>query len=173
MRKYVLYENTTEVKKVYEGCTVDERDIEPTEIKTFDSKDEALEELKKYDSSVRDYGRYYLVEEYYVEEQERDENGEVIEDGFGIWGYSKLPDKYAEFYINEKSESGYSYKKYTFDEVKEFFKLEEDEDVSDDEYREITRENNKIEDCTDIDELIAVLTERQCGMEFTYIIEKC
>ena len=167
MKKYVLYENKAEVKKVYEGCTVDEYDIDATLIKSFDDKDEALEELKNYDSSVTDYNRYYLVEEYYVEEQ--DEDGEIIESG-NVWGFSKLPDKYSQFYINDKNESGYSYKKYTFDEVKEFFKL--NEDVSDDEYHEITRENDKIEACIDIEELIDVLTKRAGGMEFTYIIER-
>ena len=173
MKKYILFKNESEVKKVYEGCTLDVRDYYPIEIRSFDNKDEALEELKEYESSVTDYNRYYLVEEYYVEELERDEDGEVIEDGFGIWGYSKLPDKYAKFYINEKSESAYSRKEYTFDEVKEFFKLEEDVELSDEEFNEICRQNEKIDACYDLEELIDELTKQAGGMEFTYVIEKC
>lgn len=176
MRKYVLYEESVEVQRIsqiVEGCTDLNTGDCKEEIKVFDSKDEALKELKNYDSSVSDYGRYYLVTEYYVEEEERDEDGEIIDCGFGVWAFSKLPDKYAKFYINEKSESAYSRKEYTFDEVKEFFKLEEDVELSDDEYNEICRQNEEIDACYDLDELIDVLTKQAGGMEFTYIIEKC
>ena len=92
MKKYVLFKNVDEVKsitKLYPGCTLDKVSIYPENIKAFGSKEEALEELKKYKTDVTDYGRYYLVEEYYIEEQKVNEEGEVV-DSFGIWDYSKM-----------------------------------------------------------------------------------
>ena len=89
MKKFILFKNHAEVKKYYEGCTADKCDTNPEVIKTFNNKDEALEELKKYNTQVSDYRSYLLVEEYYVEEQEQDEDGEFI-DGGDIWEYSKL-----------------------------------------------------------------------------------
>ena len=89
MKKFILFKNECEVKKYYEGCTTDRCDTNPEVIKTFDNKDEALEELKKYNTQVTDYRSYLLVEEYYVEEQEQDEDGEFV-DGGDIWEYSKL-----------------------------------------------------------------------------------
>ena len=57
--------------------------------------------------------------------------------------------------------------------MKEFFKLEEDEELSDEEYYEICKENEKIEACYDLEELIDFLTKRASGMAFDYEIEKC
>lgn len=89
MKKFILFRNECEVKNYYEGCTTDRNDTTPEVIKTFDNKDEALEDLKNYKTSVTDFRSYYLVEEYYVEEQIQDEDGEFI-DGGDIWEYSKL-----------------------------------------------------------------------------------
>ena len=89
MKKFILFKDHAEVKNYYEGCTLDKVDNYPEVIKTFDNKDEALEELKKYNTQVTDYRNYLLVEEYYVEEQEQDEDGEFVEGG-DIWEYSKL-----------------------------------------------------------------------------------
>lgn len=168
MKKYVLYENRAEVKKVYELCTYDENS-DSEEVKVFDNKEEALEELKNYESSVIDFGRYYLVTEFYIQEEERNEDDEILDSSFGILENSKLPDKYAEFYINEKSEP-FSRKKYTFEEVKEFFKREADDD---NDWYEFEKENDKIDACYDLEELIDLLTKLAGGMEFTYKIEKC
>ena len=114
------------------------------------------------------------MEEYYIEELEEDEKENFIGGG-DIWKYSNLPDKYSKFYINDKGESGYNFKKYTFEEVKEFFKREEDEDVEyiGDNYYTIDEENDMIDNCEDIDELKDVLTKLMYGLEFSYIIEKC
>ena len=89
MKKFILFKNNAEVDNYYEGCTLEQADRCPEVIKTFDNKDEALDELKKYNTQVTDYRSYLLVEEYYVEEQEQDEDGEFI-DGGDIWEYSKL-----------------------------------------------------------------------------------
>lgn len=89
MKKFILFKNNAEVDNYYEGCTADRNDTNPEVIKTFDDKGEALEELKNYKTSVTDFRSYYLVEEYYVEEQEQDEDGEFVEGG-DIWDYSKL-----------------------------------------------------------------------------------
>lgn len=89
MKKFILFRNECEVKNYYEGCTVDRDDINPEVIKTFDNKDEALKELQNYNTSVTEFRNYYLVEEYYVEEQIQDEDGEFV-DGGDIWEYSKV-----------------------------------------------------------------------------------
>ena len=175
-KKYVLYVDSKEVKRVkdiYQGCVLDqEGSSNPEEIKLFDNVKEALNEIKNYETTVRDFERYYLVEEYFIAEDIYDENGKLEYSG-DIYGYSELPDKYSKFHINEKSESAYSRKKYTFDEVKEFFKLVEDAELNDDEYNGICRQNEEIDSCYNLDELINVLTKQAGGMEFTYIIEKC
>ena len=81
----------------------------------------------------------------------------------------------SKFYINEKNEAAYSFKKYTFKEVKEFFKREEDEDAEyiGENYYTIEEENSMIDNCKDIDELKEVLSKLMYGLEFNYIIEKC
>ena len=94
MKKYELKSATVEVRKwcdIKEGCTQD--DQHPHLIKSFDDKEEALEELKKYETTVRTLsdalGTYYLVEEFYVDEHEYDEDGEWIGGG-DVWEYSKI-----------------------------------------------------------------------------------
>lgn len=87
--KFILFKNEGEVKRYYEGCTTDRSDTNPEVIKSFDNKNEALKELKKYKTSVTDFKSYCLVEEYYVEEQIQNEEGEFV-DGGDIWDYSKL-----------------------------------------------------------------------------------
>ena len=80
-----------------------------------------------------------------------------------------------QYYINNIAESRYSFTKYTFEEVKEFFKRDPDEDIEhlDDNCYTIEQENKMIDDCKDIEELIDVLTELECGMAFSYEIEEC
>lgn len=98
MIKFELKENSREVKykerfEIAEGCTQFQESSEPVLIKTFDTKEEALEELKNYKSSIREFsantGTCYEVTEYYVEEAEYDEDGDWIAGG-DIWGFSKM-----------------------------------------------------------------------------------
>lgn len=55
--------------------------------------EEAKEELQKYKSSIRELsggaGKYYLVEEYYVEENDYDEDGEWVNGGNAL-AFSKI-----------------------------------------------------------------------------------
>lgn len=96
--KYELKECVREVKykerkEIVKGCTVDQEDYESTLIKSFDSKEDALEELKKYKSSIHEFssniGRCYEVTEYFVEEVEYDEDDEWIAGG-DIWEFSEM-----------------------------------------------------------------------------------
>ena len=69
-------------------------DFYPEIIKQFDTKEEALNELKNYYSyygeSLGYYGyRLYEVTEYYVEEVDVDEDGEFLSGG-DIWGFAPL-----------------------------------------------------------------------------------
>lgn len=99
MKKYELKMNSVEVKKedVREGCAVDDMNAQPTLIKSFESKEEAMEELKKYNTEIDEFstatGTLCNVTEYYVEENEYDEDGEWISGG-DVWEISKMmPEK--------------------------------------------------------------------------------
>lgn len=62
-------------------------------IASYDSIEEAKADLKNRKSSVRltssFSSKYYLVEEYFIEENEYDEDGEWINGG-DIWEYSEM-----------------------------------------------------------------------------------
>ena len=172
MKKYVLYEKTAEAKKVYEGCTLKNENAQPEVIKEYNNKSEALEALKMYNSKVIEFKSYNLVTEYYIEEEERDEEGYFIGGG-DIWDFSKLPDKYCMFYINEVNyHGGFNSKKYTFEELKEYHKinldlLDDNEDIS---YFEAI--NNNIDNSYDLEDLIKVLTTINSDVNISDIIEK-
>lgn len=98
MIKYELKRNEREVKykdrkEIEPGCTLAQADQEPEVIKEFTDKEEALEALKDYQSEVVKYegvcGSIYKVTEYYVEENEYDEDGEFVEGG-DVWDYSTM-----------------------------------------------------------------------------------
>ena len=97
--KYEIIKNTREIsyknrKEIKEGCTLEQDNMMPEIIKSFDNKDEALKELKSYESDIKRLsgaaGTYYNVTEYYVEENEYDENGEWVSGG-DVWSISKMP----------------------------------------------------------------------------------
>ena len=51
---------------------------EPDVVKSFDTLEEAKKELEKYQTSIRELNNavpYYLIEEYMIEVNEYDENG--------------------------------------------------------------------------------------------------
>ncbi|NLY08513.1 MAG: hypothetical protein GXZ11_01220 [Tissierellia bacterium] len=93
MLKYEIVKNTLEIKKMEdykEGCTYAyEGDQDPEIIKSFNSKEEALEELKKYEADIRRGSGVHVVTEYYVEENEYDEDGEIVESK-GVWDFAPL-----------------------------------------------------------------------------------
>ena len=57
---------------IKEGVSIDYKnyDQEPVVVASFDSLEEAENELIKYSSSISQFGHYYLIEEYYIEEVE-------------------------------------------------------------------------------------------------------
>ncbi len=96
--KYEIRKNTREISyknrsEIKDGCTLDQDNQEPEIIKSFDDKDKALNELKSYKSDIRKLsggaGSYYLVTEYYVEENDYDEDGEWVSGG-DVWEFSKM-----------------------------------------------------------------------------------
>lgn len=100
MRQYELKENTREIKyadrkEIQEGCTLNQDFCEPTVVKSFLDKKEALDALKEYETSISEVhaGRnsYFKVVEYYVEENVYDSEGEWIGGG-DVWGFSHMPD---------------------------------------------------------------------------------
>ena len=98
MTKYEIKKATREIRgyknrnKIGEGCTLEGNDIFDEIVKSFDSKDEALNALKAYKSEIDIAGDLYMVTEYFVQENEYDEDGEWI-DGGDIWEFSPLPEE--------------------------------------------------------------------------------
>lgn len=97
---YELRRNTVAINKkedIKPGCTlnIDER-FALNILKTFDKKEDALDALKDFNSTFyeRDSdGRCYVVTEYYIEENEYDDEGEWISGG-DIWKFADfLPEK--------------------------------------------------------------------------------
>ena len=96
MKKYEIIERIREIKwkdrmDIEEGCTSLEPDQEL--IKSFDSLEEAKEELKKYKTDISKFSaasmRYFAVTEYCIEENEYDEDGELESEG-SVWEYSEM-----------------------------------------------------------------------------------
>lgn len=96
MKKYEIVERMRELRyvdrmNIEEGCTSLEPDQEL--IKSFDSLEEAKEELKKYKTDISKFStasmRYFAVTEYCIEENEYDEDGELESEG-SVWEYSEM-----------------------------------------------------------------------------------
>ncbi len=72
---------------------MEQGDCDPELIKSFDNKDEAIEELKKYKSDIRELkgnlGTYYEVTEYYIVENTYDEDGDFVEGG-DVWEFTEM-----------------------------------------------------------------------------------
>ena len=98
MKKIELRKNSIEVswknrKTIKEGITTTQDDQYPEIVKSFDNLEDAKNELQKYKSNIRKLsggaGKYYLIEEYYIEENTYDKDGEWLEGG-DIWEFSKI-----------------------------------------------------------------------------------
>ena len=98
MKKFELRKNSIEVswknrKTIKEGITTTQDDQYPEIVKSFDNLEDAKNELQKYKSNIRELsggaGKYYLIEEYYIEENTYDKDGEWLEGG-DILEFSKI-----------------------------------------------------------------------------------
>jgi len=88
----VLYKNKDQIKP---GVVFDRNDLFPEIIMSFEDKDAALTELKKYKSKILELsgslGTYYSVTEYYVQENTYDEDGKLFEES-DVWEFSEMPE---------------------------------------------------------------------------------
>lgn len=98
MTKYELKESTMELREreareIKPGCVYCRDGEEPKTLASFDSKEEALEALKPYKADIREFntgsGRCYQVTEWYVEEVEYDEDGELLNSPC-VWAFSPM-----------------------------------------------------------------------------------
>ncbi len=102
MIRYEIVKRTAEIswknrKEIKEGCTYDvlfkdgSADY-PELIASFDSEEEAKNELKKYRTHIYEYSgiveSFYLVEEYCIEENEYDEDDDMIT--IGVCEFSEM-----------------------------------------------------------------------------------
>lgn len=72
-KRYEIICNTAEIKSkkdIKELCTRDQTWQDPVTEESFDNKEDALKALEKYSCTVQKMSRYYLVTEYYIEENE-------------------------------------------------------------------------------------------------------
>ena len=87
----ISYKNRDEI---HEGCTLEQMNMEPEILQSFDNKDEAITTLTQYQTSIVElnggFGKYYSITEYYVEENEYNEDGEWTSGG-DVWKFSKMP----------------------------------------------------------------------------------
>ena len=85
----ISYKNRMNIKP---GCTLDNIDSDPEIVESFDTKEAAIEALKKYSTDISAFslcGTVFNVTEYYVEENEYDEDGDVVICN-GVWEESKM-----------------------------------------------------------------------------------
>lgn len=95
---FEIKKNTIEISykdrmNIKPGCTLDSIDSEPEIIESFDTKEAAIEALKKYSTDISIFsspnGQVFAITEYYIEENEYDEDGDPITCN-GVWEESKL-----------------------------------------------------------------------------------
>lgn len=160
MKKFEIIQNYKEINwrnkhEIEEGCTTKQDNQQAKILKSFDNKNEALQELWKYRTDIAEYsgsaGTYYAITEYYVEENIYNKDGEWVEGG-DIWEYSKMPSlekKYVETRI-VPHHSGFGM--YQVEEYGEAFDKEDILDAIAEQYDEyyILGENELPEDIEDI-----------------------
>lgn len=97
MIRYNVYKKSIEVsfkdrQIIRPGVVHTEFDGEPEEIKGFDTLDKAREFLKGFKTTIQYMSNVYFVEEYYIEENEYNDDDVDYEypSGGEVWGYSKM-----------------------------------------------------------------------------------
>lgn len=94
MTKYELFKLNNEISLknrygILPGCSIDlNGSQDPEKIEEFQTKEEALEALKKYSTSVGEGSGFFSITEYYVSEIEYDEDGDFLNED--ILEYSKM-----------------------------------------------------------------------------------
>lgn len=97
MKKYEVKENTIEVnyknrKSIKAGVSLESENQEPVTIVSCETLEEAQEELKKLKTDIKEnhYNTtFYTVTEYYIEENEYDEDGDWVTGG-DIYDFSEM-----------------------------------------------------------------------------------
>lgn len=97
MKKYEVKENTIEVnyknrKNIKAGVSLESENQEPITIASCETLEEAQEELKKLKTDIKEnhYNTtFYTVTEYYIEENEYDEDGDWVTGG-DIYDFSEM-----------------------------------------------------------------------------------
>lgn len=86
----IAYKDRMNIKP---GCTLDNLNSDSEIIESFDTKEDAIEALKKYTTDISTFssanGTVFDVTEYYVEGNEYDEEGHIIACN-GVWEESKM-----------------------------------------------------------------------------------
>ena len=94
MKKFEIIEKTAELKRKDLGEMCTQNDEYPKVIFQFEDIDQAKEALKGYSSYIYSFSSpistLYNVTEYYVVENEYDEDGEWI-DGGDVWAVTPFP----------------------------------------------------------------------------------
>lgn len=94
MTKYELFKFNNEINwknryGILPGCSIDLNvSQDPEKIEEFQTKEEALEALKKYSTSVGEGSGFFSITEYYVSEIEYDDDGDFLNED--ILEYSKM-----------------------------------------------------------------------------------
>lgn len=79
VKRFIAEIRTKDRNNIKNGCCLE--DTDPETIKKFNTIEEAVEELKKYQPSCRYYSSavpFYKVEEYAVDIHTEDEDGEFV-----------------------------------------------------------------------------------------------
>lgn len=86
----IAYKDRMDIKP---GCALDDIDSDPEIMESFDTKEAAIEALKKYSTDISTFsspnGQVFAITEYYIEENEYDEDGDPITCN-GVWEESKM-----------------------------------------------------------------------------------
>lgn len=90
--KYTREISYKERNQITEGCTTNQDDLFPEVMESFETLEAAREALKAYETEVVAFSSacpYYSVTEYCIVENERDEDGEIV-DGGDIWEFTAM-----------------------------------------------------------------------------------
>lgn len=84
MKKFEIVKIDREIKssdkiKIETGCTLYQTNSNHEILESFDTEEEGRKRFKNYESIIEDLGSYYLITEFYLEENDYNENGYIID----------------------------------------------------------------------------------------------